>query len=94
MCNLCYDELGSWNPDDLGKRESVMSKFSFAPNEEDRAEEVHPNGYTRGEYYKQGYSDFDIEFWNLNQTGAPSPHAAGWVLTDLMEDDFDGDIEF
>lgn len=42
MCNLCYDELGSWNPDDLGKRESVMSKFSFAPNEEDRSEEALP----------------------------------------------------
>ena len=71
-----------------------MSNFSFAPNEGDCSEEVLPNGYTRGEYYDQGYSDYDIEFWNLNQTGAPSPNAAGWVLTDLMDDDFDGEIDF
>jgi hypothetical protein len=28
----------------------------FDPKEEDRAEEVLPNGYTRGGYYDQGYS--------------------------------------
>jgi len=58
-----------------------------------RSEEVLPNGHTRGEYYDQGYSDYDIEFWNLNQTGAPSPHAAGWVLDDLMDGDLDGEID-
>ena len=70
-----------------------MSNFLFDPTEEERAEEVLPNGYTRGEYYDQGYSDFYIEFWNLNQMGAPSPHAAGWVLTDLMDGDLDGEID-
>ncbi len=44
--------------------------------------------------YNQGYSDFDIEFWNLNQMGAPSPNAAGWVLTDLMDGDLNGEIDF
>jgi len=45
------------------------------PKEEDRAGEVLPNGYTRGKYYEQGYSDYDIEFWNhsnLHQLGKKS----------------------
>jgi len=71
-----------------------MRKNFLDKHEEDRSGEVLPNGYTRGEYYNQGYSDYDIEFWNLNQTGAPSPDAAGWVLTDLMDGDLDGEIEF
>ena len=54
-----------------------MKKNFLHSDEEDRSEEVLPNGHTRGEYYEQGYSDYDIEFWNLNQTGAPSPLAAG-----------------
>ena len=71
-----------------------MSNFSFDPPEDDQASEVLPNGYKRREYYQQGYSDFDIEFWGLDQSGAPSPEAAGWVLTDLMDGDLDGEIDF
>ncbi len=67
-----------------------MSNFMFDPKEEDRVEEVLPNGYTRGEYFQQGYSDFDIENWGLDQSGAPSPEAAGWVLMDMMDGDNDG----
>ena len=48
--------------------------------EGDWTDEVLPNGYTRGEYYIQGYSDSDIEYWGLNQSGAPSPEAAGRVF--------------
>jgi len=71
-----------------------MSNFSFDPSEDDRASEVLPNDYRRRKYYQQGYSDFDIEFWSLDQSGAPSPEAAGWVLMDLMDDDLGGEIEF
>jgi len=35
----------------------------------------------------------DIENWSLDQSGAPSPKAAGWVLMDLMDGNLDGDIE-
>ena len=71
-----------------------MSNFSFAPNEGERSEEVLPNGYKRGEYYEQGYSDHEISFWGLDQSGAPGPQASGWVLMDLMDDEFDGEIDF
>ena len=71
-----------------------MDNFSFDPNWEERAAEILPNGHKRGEYYEQGYSVYDIDFWGLNLTGAPSPQAAGWVLTDMMDGDFDGDIDF
>lgn len=62
-------------------------------SDDDRSEEVLPNGYTRKEYNDMGYSDSDIEFWGLDQTGAPGPEAAGWVLTDLMDGDLDGEID-
>ena len=71
-----------------------MGSFLFDPNNVDRAEEILPNGYKRGEYYEQGFSDFDIDFWHLDQLGAPSPQAAGWILTDLMNGDFGGEIDF
>ena len=71
-----------------------MGNFSFDSSKDDKTHEVLPNGHTRSEYYEQGYSDSDIENWGLDQTGAPSPHAAGWVLNDLMDDDFDGEIDF
>ena len=62
-------------------------------SDDDRSEEVLPNGYNRKDYYSQGYSDFDIEFWGLDQSGAPSPEAAGWVLMDLMDGDLDEEVE-
>lgn len=71
-----------------------MNRNSIHPFDEDRSNEVLPNGYTRGEYYEQGFSDYDIEFWNLDQYGAPSPQAAGWILMDLMGGDLDGDLGF
>ena len=75
-------------------KERGAGSSSFDANGEERAEEILPNGYKRGEYYEQGFSDFDIDFWRLDQIGAPSPQAAGWVLTDLMDGDLDGEIDF
>ena len=53
-----------------------------------------PNGYTRQDYYDYGYSDFDIEYWGLDQPGAPRPPASGFVIADIMDDDLDGDVDF
>ena len=53
-----------------------------------------PNGYNRQDYYDRGYSDTDIEYWGLDQPGAPNPDAAGFVIADMADGDFDGDIDF
>jgi hypothetical protein len=51
-----------------------------------------PNGHTRKEYYDLGFSDMEIDFWGLDQPGAPGPEAAGFVIMDMLEDnDWDGD---
>jgi len=71
-----------------------MGNFLFDPTDEDKTNETFPDGHTRKEYYQQGYSDYDIEFWGLDQSGAPSPEPAGWVLMDMMDGDFDGEIDF
>jgi hypothetical protein len=53
-----------------------------------------PNGYTRQDYYDYGYSDFDIEYWGLDQPSAPSPETSGLIIADMMDGDLDGDIDF
>ena len=55
-----------------------MFKNIFNPEPEDRL----PNGRTRQEYYDAGISDSEIEFWGLDQPGAPGPQAAGFVIMD------------
>jgi hypothetical protein len=57
-------------------------------------QEILPSGYRRAEYHDLGISDSDIELWGLDQPGAPSPYAAGWVIADMLDGDFDGDIDF
>ncbi len=56
-------------------------------------EELLPNGRTRQEYYDAGISDQEIEFWGLDQPGAPGPQAAGFVIMDMLDGDWDGDGE-
>jgi len=53
-----------------------------------------PNGHKRSDYYDLGYTDKDIEFWGLNQPGAPDPHVAGFEILDAMDGDYDGEIDF
>ena len=53
-----------------------------------------PNGYTRKEYHEYGFTDYDIEFWGLDQPGAPDPFSAGWVIADVFDGELDGDIDF
>ncbi len=62
--------------------------------EDQDPDELLPNGHKRSDYYDLGYSDSDIEFWGLNQPGAPDPHVAGFEILDAMEGDYDGEIDF
>jgi hypothetical protein len=51
-----------------------------------------PSGYRRSEYREYGATDDDIQFWGLDQPGAPPPSAAGWAAWDVMDAmDADGD---
>jgi hypothetical protein len=52
------------------------------------------NGYTRKDYYEYGFSDFDIEFWGLDQSCAPDPFWAGWVIANMFDGELDGEIDF
>lgn len=61
---------------------------------DDESNDILPNGRTRQEYYNAGFSDTDIEYWGLDQPGAPDPLAAGFVIMDMLDDnDWDGDGE-
>ena len=62
--------------------------------ESDGSQEMFPNGHTREEYYDHGFTDHDIEFWGLDQPGAPGPHAAGFEVMDFMDGEYDGEIDF
>ena len=53
-----------------------------------------PNGYTRSDYRNYGMTDFDIEFWGLDQPGAPEPPMAGWMIWDMLDGELDGEIDF
>ena len=53
-----------------------------------------PNGYKRKDYYKFGFTDFDIEHWGLDQAHAPEPSMAGWVIWDALDGELDGEIDF
>ncbi len=53
-----------------------------------------PNGSTRKDYYNHGFTDFDIEYWGMDQPGAPDPSMAGWVIWDALDGELDGEIDF
>ncbi|MBN1813113.1 MAG: hypothetical protein JXA14_14850 [Anaerolineae bacterium] len=46
-----------------------------------KKERLHPS-----EYHRYGAADGDIEFWGLDQPGAPPPEVAGWVIGDMMDE--------
>jgi hypothetical protein len=56
------------------------------------SDELLPSGYLRSDYRSYGATDEDIEFWGLDQPGAPPPDVAGWAVMELLEEmDQDGD---
>ncbi len=62
--------------------------------DDDTSEERLPNGYTRKDYYDYGFTDFDIEYWGMDQLSAPEPSMAGWVIWDALDGELDGEIDF
>ena len=62
-------------------------------NNPDDGSDPLPNGHNRQEYYDLGFSDTDIEYWGLDQPGAPDPLAAGFLIMDMLDGDWDGDGE-
>jgi hypothetical protein len=44
-----------------------------------------PSGHQRSEYHRYGLTDEDIEFWGLDQPGAPPPDAVWWAVVDLLD---------
>jgi len=80
-----------------GKKQRTI-KYSHLnsnnPQSTNQNQKTLPNGYTRQDYNDYGYSDFDKEYWGLDQPSAPSPETSGFVIADMMDGDFDGDIDF
>jgi len=76
------------------KKRYYSHHSSYNPQSNNQSQKLLPNGYTKQEYYKYGYSDFDIEYWGLDQPSAPSPETSGFIIADMMDGDFDGDIDF
>ena len=48
-------------------------------------DELLPSGYTRRQYKEYGATDGDIEYWGLDQPGAPDPKVAGWIAWDVAD---------
>ena len=59
----------------------------------DEQNDLLPNGRTRQEYYDTGFSEMDIEYWGLDQPGALDPYAAGFVIMDMLDGDWNSDGE-
>jgi hypothetical protein len=67
--------------------------FDYDPwRDSSEDDELLPSGYRRSEYRAYGATDDDIQFWGLDQPGAPPSSAAGWAAWDVMDAmDADGD---
>ena len=52
-----------------------------------------PSGYRRSDYYDYGATDDIIEYWGLDQPGAPAPQDAGIAVWDVLDPDYDGDFD-
>lgn len=59
----------------------------------DPSDDQLPNRYQRRDYYRYGFTDFDIEYWGMDQSGAPEPSIAGWVVWDALDGELDGEID-
>jgi hypothetical protein len=56
--------------------------------------------HSREDYRRCGATDEDIDFWGLDEPGAPPPEVAGWAVWEVLEemdggpDDMDFDMDF
>lgn len=57
------------------------ARYGFEPDDD----ELLPNGYTVADYERYGISRDEVEFWGLDQPGAPPPDTAGWVVWDMVD---------
>ena len=63
---------------------SVAEDYSIdSPDEED---DLLLSGYRRSEYHKYGATDEDIDFWGLDQPGAPAPEERRWAVWDQADE--------
>ena len=83
--------LVAWLISRVDKSESNSTSYY---NSSDSSDKLLPNGYTRGDYHERSFSDADIDVWGLDMPGAPDPDSAGWVVMDMADGDFDGEIDF
>lgn len=77
-----------------GSNKYYSSHSNFHYQVDNQNQKTLPNGYTRQDYYDYGYTDSDIEYWGLDQPSAPSPPVSGLVIADMMDGDFDGNIDW
>jgi hypothetical protein len=85
-----YDEDGCpVDPDDAWMHDRLYDAWGEPFDDPD--DEILPGGYTRGEYKAYGATDGDIEYWGLDQPGAPDPPSAGWVVWEMADEMDRGD---
>ena len=72
-------------------KNSGKSSKSYSGSDKD---EVFPNKHTYQDYEKYGFTEADMDFWGLDQPGAPEPKTAGWIVMDAMDGKIDGHIDW
>jgi hypothetical protein len=70
----------------LNQAHPTNSSFSITKQAK---KDILPNGFSRQDYYDHGADDSAIDYFGLDEPGAPEPGIAGIVLMDLFEGDDD-----
>lgn len=79
--NTFLEPFLPWNDDGYDPRDS-FGQFLH----EGESNDLLLSGYRRSEYHRYGVTDEDIEFWGLDQPGAPPPDAVWWAVMDLLDE--------
>jgi len=67
------------------KQVHVRPTYYPQPTNQNAKNEIFPNGYSRQDYYDYGADDTAIDYFGLDQPGAPEPGIAGIVLMDFFK---------
>ena len=70
---------------DLPHEASLSASSDADSDSDDGNDELLLSGYRRSEYHKYGATDEDIDFWGLDQPGAPAPEERRWAVWDQAE---------